>query len=62
MSNSGSTSKGHHHSLHEGLSSNAPSQMDSSRRINSSRSVNEGATREGVAVGTGTSKDGGKLK
>jgi len=54
--------KGSQHTIHGGLSSSAAPQHDSSRTISSKRSVNEGATRDGVAVGTGTGKDGGKLK
>ena len=50
------------HSIHGSLTSGAASQHDSSRVISSKRSVSEGATRDSVAVGTGTGKDGGKLK
>jgi len=62
MSNSGSTGKGHQHSIHEGLSSNACPVNDSSRRIHNKRSVNDGSTRDSVATVTGTGQDGGKLK
>ena len=62
MSNSGSTGKGHQHGIHEGLSSKASPQMDSSRKIHSKRSVNDGATRDSVATTSGTGQDGGKLK
>jgi hypothetical protein len=62
MSNSGSTSKGHQHSIHGGLTSKACSEMDSSRKIHNGRSVNDGATRDSVATVSSTGKDGGKLK
>jgi hypothetical protein len=62
MSNSGSTKKGKHHSIHEGLTSSACNQKDSSMEIGNKRSVNDGATRDSVASSHGTGKDGGKLK
>ena len=62
MSNSGSTGKGHQHSIHEGLTSSAAPQMDSSRKIHNKRSVNEGAVRDSAATTSGTGQDGGKLK
>jgi hypothetical protein len=61
MSNTGSTGKGNQHKIHEGLTGKQASQYDSSRSCNG-RSVNDGATRDSVAVGTSTGKDGGKLK
>jgi hypothetical protein len=58
----GKGSSGTIHKLHDGLSSHAPDVQDASRKISSSRSVNDGSTRKGVAVGTSEDgKDSGKL-
>ena len=50
------------HSIHGGKSSHAAPVHDASRTLSKGRSVNEGATRDSVAVGTSTAKDGGHLK
>ena len=59
MAKSGKSSQ---HSIHGGLSSSAASQRDESMSIKGGRSVNDSPTRDSVAVGTSTGKDGGKLK
>ena len=50
------------HTIHGGKSSRAAPVSDSSRTLSKGRSVNDEATRSGVAVGKGTGSDGGVLK
>jgi len=63
MAKKSKSSSGTIHAIHKGLTSHAPSVNDGSRKISSSKSVNDEAIRSGVAVGDSErGKDGGVLK